>query len=281
MKTMTHRRIFLSGFLGLLALVLSLPIASGSVAQYFPQQGTVLQYKLSHGFLSTTGEYTETDKFDVYNDSSRFYFRPSVYNFPFPGGSYNSVANDSTVKVRHEYLPNTMTEWLRVRSFVINGVEYNLASLSMDAWIYDSNNSYYPIDDNSQTVDKFGFFINTRINDYINKTAGLGELAYNFYEVIYIDSHQIIALWNYTQPTYTVLNTIVAGANGRVSEFTRGFYSDAYASFDIHSTYVIYTSTDSLGFKFTTDIILFLIGGLVGGLIIGVAAGYLAGKRKR
>ncbi|MHA1681038.1 MAG: hypothetical protein ACTSUE_08520 [Promethearchaeota archaeon] len=251
-----------------------MPAARAAFSQWFPEEGTTCEYDLKYGQLTTSGNYVETTKFNVYNQTTSFTLVPTVLSY-VPSG-YDSVKNNTGIVIKHTYSSDSVSEWRRIRSLVVGGKEYAAG----DIRVYISTGFYYNLNDGNTTVSKVGFYSSTTITDNINCSTPLGEYAYYEYNVTKIDSDGITAMNIYEISVNNFeMNTINARTDGRMKVFTRAYFNTVMASANIHSTYVTYTARLGTSFAFSMDSLIWIGIGAGIGIAIGVAIG-ISSKKK-
>jgi hypothetical protein len=240
--------------------------------QWFPSEGTISDYAISHTLYFLNGTIVESNKFDLYYNLD-YYAIPSIlkqYFTPVDWSLLESVANGSTLTYRHSYTEHSGTQWKRAKDIRWGNGSDSDKSLSLYYFEDDVYSAWFTLSGAFDTVDKNNFWTTMAsgsLLDYWDSTLGIGSTIYNdFYPIVGITSEIIIAL---TQGV-SYNTTFIAGRDGRVRTRISGLRSLTLENKGLKAvtlTFSLVEPESSLGIP-SFPIALTVLGLLVGVLII-------------
>ncbi len=245
-----------------------IPSISATTSQWFPTEGTISEFQLSHHVNFLNGTSFTTNIFDLYATAGYFTIIPSMnkHYFSEPAALGISILNDTEIFYRYTYTELSETQWKRSKSFHWgNGTIISDKQLDVFSIYETSTFSYKSMVGTYDTVDKINFFTSyaqEAFLDYFDCSIGLGGVVNpDAYYVISISSESIVA---HREAGY-FNHTYIAQSNGRVTMYSRYFSSPSLLSTGALSVGIIYNliSSDSSGipsFSMLFTVFSFLLG---------------------
>jgi hypothetical protein len=267
----------------------STALGSGATTQWFPSEGTTCDYEISYMVTKNDGTRLSYTTFDVYDTTTVLYIYSSFLRHQ-KGVTETGIANGTRLTYRHAYTEDTISQWRRTTTILLDDVQYKKANFRN----YNVNASYYSLSGANTTVPKFGFYTSQSQNfvDHFNTTKKLGEQVFYPYNITAFTQDRIIATNNFSFASAFGFDTYIADATGKILQYIRSYHDPGYAAVGIFSTSLITTAVEPTEpvpsvpspspFDNIDTTILILFGAAACmGLTIGALVGFTAGKKKR
>ncbi|TFF87193.1 MAG: hypothetical protein EU549_05190 [Promethearchaeota archaeon] len=225
-------------------VVISATQVNSSTTQWFPGNGTVSEYGLSHIIYYDNGTMIESDEFDIYEQATDYYLVvPSimkVYFTPKDHSSDTSIMNDTEVRFKYTYSEKSSTTWTRSKKLMFSN--YSLSFSICENYLIETSTylAWQFFYGNDDEVDKDNFFTSTALGsfiDYCDCSLGIGDSIYqDDYPIMAVSNDLIIAQdlgtsWN---------STLIAYRNGRIKNKITT-YIGASTPADVQSLEIYYT----------------------------------------
>ncbi len=205
--------------------------------QWFPTEGTSIEFQVSLNVELLNGSTYTSNKFDFYFYIDRYIAVASInkHLFTETANTWTSIANETELSMLHYYTAHNSTQWNRTHSLRLgNGTVFSFEKIHIYSLRSTSGGSYKPIYGANDSVQKSNFFVSMTtgsLMDYFDCSKGLGELIPPYsYTVTSITSDTITA----TLGGGDVFQTYIAGRDGKVSLYsiknTGTIFSDAGAA---------------------------------------------------
>ncbi len=254
--------------LGLFNINQIVPIHAVST-QWFPHAGTVIEYDLTNSLTLLDNSRTESDTFNIYNNSGYMTFVPTLMDSIYPEMPTSFVLMMSDVKVSFlvNYTEKSNTELYRNTRLKLDDVIYDNIDIRLikfrdlsSQWV-----KWFSISSNTRFVDKSNFFTDAfwEFLDFFDCTLGSGANVIYDVNILSATPDHIVA----ASLSLTVNETYIANTNGKVKTYHMSFYLPNMLTNGFRKTNYIFTARESTSNGiFGYD--LYLIIGLIGILTI-------------
>jgi hypothetical protein len=206
--------------------------------QWFPTEGTSIEFQISLNVELLNGSTYTSNKFDLYFYIDRYIAVSSInkHLFAEPGNSWTSILNNTELAMVHYYTENSSTQWNRTHSLSLgNGTVISFHKIHIYGLRAITGGWYSPIFGDNDSVEKSSFFVTMTsgsLMDYFNCSKGLGASIPPYsYIVTSVTSDTITATLG---SGGDVFQTYVAGSDGKVSshsvQYTGSTVTDAGAA---------------------------------------------------
>ncbi len=273
-------------FLILISISSILPYTSAQTAQWFPEDGTILEYELKTFFTLDGGIKAESTTFDVFNHTltSQIYFVSSYWSDISTGWidpNFTLIENDANLIIRNEYVLNTSISWLDRTTYIKTNVAEYIGSdeLSFISYCYPSTYAHTPFfGDNPVSIEQGKFFSSIpdkgpiEFCDNVDNTLSPGELAFedDYFTIGLTDEHIIIMTYD-DSFSYIYNRTLIADKSGQLQSFIYTFTNLDIKLYNVDTVSYSFLKTDDeyislllLSLSDTSNWILFAFFGLLG-----------------
>lgn len=225
--TMRSNRFLLFGILLTICIMGLIPSTSATSTQWFPDDGTTVEYTVTYYFTFKSGFNTECSEFILYNDSgTTFYAVPTVLRTYFPSVVWPGtiIISDTELRIQHTYSNYSATYLKKTVNIIWDGgsIAGNGKTFFLVLFEYVTADNIFQIHTSNTNIlrDSFpGFAGVFFLHDYIDASAGILEPTPYLISNILITPNNIVARWELAPYGTNANLTYVADGTGKVLSF--------------------------------------------------------------
>ncbi len=271
--------------------------SAAEMAQYFPENSTILEYELSNYITHTNGTRFESTTFNIYNRSiSTTAIVPYWFDqFCTIPASWTVNETNTKLTLKHTFSEQSSSTLLRTSEVISGETIYYSYSADCDLVTYrmdGGGSGITEIDLSDISVDNDNFFESLpgtfNVMNYFDNTLGPGEYIYHNHPVFAVTDDNIMTMRSYTNNQYNF--THVADKSGKVTNYIYSFHSENLNDVNhiASMSYILTLTTPNNGnnggflgniFNLFTDINNYIGLGIVLGA--GLLIGLLIGKKRK